>query len=280
MEIELARALAGVAIALAGTAVAAYTDIKTGYVYEWLTAPMIAAGALLTLLSFNAALIIATFAVAFAVFAAGYLSYRAGQLGGGDVLLFAALSLLVPFSPFAKSQVPPILIVFMLSGVFCIAGVFATYLPKVVQDIAAKKAKPAVRDMVSAAAIFTGVAALMLASQRFGMSAAQAAVFAVILVPGSFLVAFKTHISNTYLVKNVPVSGIEEEDVLALERMDGRIVKKYGLKKLLTRKEIGKLGRISEIKKFPVYKGLPRFVPYILAALVASLLFGDALFGV
>jgi len=279
MEIELARAFAGVAIALAGTAIAAYTDIKTGYVHEWLTTPMIAAGALLTLMSFNAALIIATFAVAFAVFAAGYLLYRAGQLGGGDVLLFAALSLLVPSSPFAKSQIPPILVVFLLSGVFCIAGVFATYLPKVVQDIAAKKAKPAVWDMVSAAAVFTSVSALMLASQRFGMSAAQAAIFAVILVPGSFLIAFKTHISDSYLVKNVPISRIEEEDVLALERIDGRIVKKYGMRKLLTKREIEKLKRVREMKRFPVYKGLPRFVPYILAGLVASLFLGDALFG-
>jgi Flp pilus assembly protein protease CpaA len=278
METESARVLAGVAIALAGTAVAAYTDVKTGYVYEWLTAPMIAAGALLTLLSFNVALILQTFAVAFVVFAAGYLSYRAGQLGGGDVLLFAALSLLVPFSPFAKSQIPPILLVFMLSGVFCIAGVFATYLPKVARDIAAKKAKPAVRDIASAAAIFASIAALWMMSSRFGLSAAQAAVFAVILVPGSFLVAFKTHIANS-MVKRVPVSKIEEEDVLALERMDERIVKKYGLRKLLTKAEIEKLKRIRETKRFPVYMGLPRFVPYILAALVASLFFGDALFG-
>jgi len=74
----------------------------------------------------------------------------------------------------------------------------------------------------------------------------------------------------------VSLKKVDEEDVLALDRLPERVVKKFGLERVATKEQLRRLKK-SGLKRFPVYKHLPRFGPYVFLGLVACLLVGDVL---
>jgi len=77
-----------------------------------------------------------------------------------------------------------------------------------------------------------------------------------------FLTMFYQTITQKLLILPTPIEKIEDEDVLAVDKMDSSIVKKYGLERVLTQKQISILKRIraeKKMPKFPVFKNLPRF---------------------
>jgi len=79
------------------------------------------------------------------------------------------------------------------------------------------------------------------------------------------------------MVESVQVSKLQEEDVLALEKMDASLVKKLKLQPLIDGKIILALKK-SKVKAVPVYTGMPFFLPYLFLGLLLAVLFGDLLF--
>ncbi|MFH0923089.1 MAG: prepilin peptidase, partial [Candidatus Micrarchaeota archaeon] len=100
MNFELLR----VAIALGATGLAAWQDHKTSFIDDKITLGMIAAGILLNVLTFDMDFIIWVGGIALAIAAIGYFAYKTGQFGGGDVLLFLGLHLLLPVYPLALAS--------------------------------------------------------------------------------------------------------------------------------------------------------------------------------
>ncbi|MEW5955333.1 MAG: A24 family peptidase [Candidatus Micrarchaeota archaeon] len=290
MNFELLR----LAIALGGTSVAAYEDAKTSFIDDRITIGMLAAGIVLDLLTFDGDFIFFSVGLSAVIFGVGYLAYKTGQLGGGDVLLFAGLQALLPVFPLgimpflqqvypagigqavaaiAEMQLYPFFLsVFVASSLFAMIGSAVQY----ALALRGKKLKP---DLVPLAVIAAAcVIAVGWLFAAFGLSAVQVAFIALVFVPGMFLVAFKKQILAEVIIQRVPIARIEDEDVLATEAMPAGLLKKYGLGKVLTKKEVAKLRKIraaGKMSRFPVYKNLPRFGPYILAGVIASLLFGD-----
>ena len=290
MNFELIR----IAIALGGTTAAAYEDAKTSFIDDRITIGMLAAGIILDLLTFDANFIAFSIGISAIIFAIGYFAYKTGQLGGGDVLLFAGLQALLPFFPstilpFLQQDFPTgmtqaveviaglqlypfFLSVFIASSLFAMIGSGVQY----ALALRGKKLKPDKLPL----ALIGGACIVSLAwlYSAFGLTPAQVSFIAVVFIPGIFLVGFKKQILSQVIIQRVPVSKIEDEDVLAVEAMPAGIVKKYALGRVLTKKEVAKLKKIRAAGKmslFPVYKNLPRFGPYILAGLIASLLFAD-----
>ena len=97
LNYELVR----IGIALAGTGLAAFEDARTSFIDDRLTVSMIAAGTLLNLLTLDWNFIYPAAGTTLAIFAIGYVFYRSGQLGGGDVLLLCGIQSLLPAYPFA-----------------------------------------------------------------------------------------------------------------------------------------------------------------------------------
>ena len=111
----------------------------------------------------------------------------------------------------------------------------------------------------------------------FGISLLTLLYFLLFLSSGFFL-TFREQILDEIVVMRLPISRIDDEDILAIERMPSEIVAKYKLEKVLTQSQIKKLKEIQKnegMKLFPVNKILPRFGPYILIALVLTLLLGN-----
>jgi hypothetical protein len=280
MNFELLR----IGIALAGTGIAAWQDQKTSFIDDRLTVGMIAAGIILNLISFDFSLITFSLGIALIIFALGFVSYKTGQLGGGDVLLLVALQLLLPFYPNALTPILPqqlvqvpypfIASIFLASAFFGLVGTSVFYAVKVA---GLKKLKPNYLNLFIMLALIAFFFAATLLTP-FSKSPLQIVFYLAVLLPAAFFYTFRQQIMDEVVVKRVRIKEIEEEDILATDRMPEKLVDKYGLGKVLTKKEVEKLKKMEAREKmhlFPVYKVLPRFGPYILAGLVVSLVLKD-----
>jgi Flp pilus assembly protein protease CpaA len=276
MNLELLR----VAVALAGVSIAAWQDAKTSFIDERIIYVMLAAGLVLDVATFDVGFIAFSVGIAAAIFVLGWASYRTGQLGGGDVYLFVALALLLPFYPsslgtFAipgELRIFPFFVsVFIASAFFGILGSAVMYAGK----LRGRRLKP---DLLSGGIVIAALVVALVWFSQWRLSLAQGVFFAAFMLPGAFLLSFKRQIMNEVIVRRIPISKIEDEDIMAIDEMNPKLVKKYNLHRVLTKKEVEKLKLVQKkegIKTFPVCKELPRFGPYILLGLIASLLAGD-----
>ncbi|MGB9577143.1 MAG: prepilin peptidase [Candidatus Micrarchaeia archaeon] len=289
MNFELLR----IAVALAGTGAAAWQDAKTSFIDDKIVYGMIAVGLALDALSFDAEFFFYSAGVAAAILVVGFAAYKSGQIGGGDVLLFAAIQLLLPAYPQSfLSLLPPELAasarlassaqalpffatVLVLSSFFATIGSAMLYAWK----LRGKKLEP--QPTAALASIALAVIVLYLFNFVLQAGVIENAFVACLLAAAAFLSTFKAQIMREVIIKRVPISGIEDEDVLAIEEISPAIVKKYKLGRVLTAKEVAKLKLVKKEKRmnrFPVYKNLPRFGPYVFGGLIASLLLGDFIF--
>jgi hypothetical protein len=292
VDYELAR----IAVALAGTAYLAWEDARTSFMNERVLYAMIGVGLLLDLATLQTQFIIFSVGGSALIFAVGYYLYRSGQLGGGDVLLISSLQLLLPYSPqlirsitvpallpgldlqqslylgLVNNSIPFVASVFITGTLLALLGSSVHFARK----LRGRKLKP---DYLVGGLTFAVAAAIVLMGVFVtGITAGQWVLFIGAFIPAIFLASFRKQINEELIVKYITISEIQDEDVLMVDEMDPRIVKKYGLSKVLTVSEVEKLRKVSrekKIRKFPVAVDLPRFGPYLLAGLVASLALGD-----
>jgi len=294
LNFELIR----VAVALLGTGTAAYQDAKTSFIDDKLTLSMIALGTLFNVLMLDWGFALYSIGITAAIFAIGYLLYRAGQLGGGDVLLFCGLQALLPYYPAeAMAQVfsatglaaqqqmvffEPILPFFVSIYLACsflgmaISGY--AYAWKLYKKTGFRKLRPnyAMGGATLAAAAFI----IYWFWFGLGIAAQKTAFVALLLAPAVFLVIFKKDVAEKVALRWVSRKEFEDEDIISTEMLPARVVEKYGIGRVLTaeqRKILEGVEREEGIRKFPVQKDLPRFGPYILAGLVVCLLVPDLL---
>jgi len=272
MDFEILR----VVIAVVLTAIAAWQDNKTSYVDDKVLYALVGAGLLLNVLSFNVSFFISTLPAALFIVAFGYLLWRRGSFGQGDVWLFLGLQLLLPEYPsFVQSPLPNfpfVASVFLASSVFSLFGSSAFYAAKLAQAKAFDKLRSATFLVLGASAAFF--------LSKLPVSPLAKLFFSLFVISGVFLALFYRTIKEKVLVQWVGLNGVEDEDVLALDKLPHAFVRKHGLEKVATKSVFAKLKALSKsgrMKKFPVYKNLIRFNPYVLAGLLACLYAGDLL---
>jgi len=280
LDFEIAR----LGVALAGTLAATYYDLtQNRTVPDWLTFGLVGIGMICAIITFDAASAVSVFVPVVFVIGIGYPLYRMGQIGGADVLLYAAIALLVPYAPKGLlveaqpsylMQLPFILSIFLASGVLFGIVTFARYAPAALEALANGKVKLTKEQAAYSLVMLAAGAAVSAFGIQGSMPVAFVAAVVFSVVISVFFYVFKDFVARKFLVREVAIAQIDEEDVLAVEEMRPALVKKFGLQRLLTANEIAKLKKTG-LKKFPVYKNLPAFTPYVLIALVLSVLFGD-----
>ncbi|MFH1751107.1 MAG: hypothetical protein ABH863_05490, partial [Candidatus Micrarchaeota archaeon] len=235
----------------------------------------------------------------------GYVFYKRGQLGMGDVLLFVAIQQLLPLTPIALKILNPVSFEFpdvsalpevswvivgyvnvfthalFFISLFLISSFLATIGSSFQYAMALAKSKKRLRPSP-----LYGIASLLLLAfgsyflyLMFGLSILSGLFFILFLASGFFL-TFRDQILDEIVVMDIPLSQIEDEDILAIEKIPREIVKKYGLEKVLTVSQVRNLKEVQKkegMKLFPVNKILPRFGPYIFMALVLILLLGNVI---
>jgi len=255
------------AIVLVGCGAAAYTDAKTGLILDKITYSMIAAGILLNIFQGEWAWL----AVGAAVFAIGYIIYYMGKVGGGDVKLFTGIAFLLPFY---QGQF------FLLNALFaaCILAVLfysAYYLLKYARKgIDLKENKHGIGKAVLFG-IVIGIW-LVIVSITQVVSVTALLTLGIVLGLALLFLAFEKGIRRQFFLKEIPISKLEEDEVIATEFLKHGIRKKLGLKfkGVFGEEEKAKLKNLG-VAKVPVYRNMPPFGPFILLGCIAAMLWPD-----
>ncbi len=275
-------ALARMGVAVLGTLAATYYDLRNNRtVPDWLTFGMVAAGVLAFAVAPPVENALQIGGVVVLVGLLGFLLYRMGQIGGADVLLFVAIGLLIPEAPegvLASGrgilEMPFIISLFLVSGMLFAAFTITRYAYPALEAVRKGRIRLAREEKVQAVVICLLVVWLFWLFQAGGVPGSYVLLLLFVVLTLLFFTLFKKYIAEEFFITWVGVKEIDEEDVLAVDEMNEEHVKKYGLVRLLTKKEIERLKKLP-MKKYPVYKNLPAFTPYILMALALSLIFGD-----
>ncbi|HLC38455.1 MAG TPA: prepilin peptidase [Candidatus Norongarragalinales archaeon] len=265
-----------IAIAVVGTGLAAYQDAKTSYIDDKILYAMVLAGLLLDVLFLPQSVLPFVLGVGVLIAGIGFIAYKRGSFGQGDVWLFLGLHLLLPFYPsfsaFSLPNFPFVASVFLAASVFAVFGSTLLYAKMLFE-----KKLVSLKTLGVLAAVML-LFALMLFTSPLPILAKT--FFFLFIGFAFFLTMFYQTITQKLLILPTPIEKIEDEDVLAVDKMDSSIVKKYGLERVLTQKQISILKRIraeKKMSKFPVFKNLPRFGPYTLLGLIACIFAGDLL---
>ncbi|MEM4255550.1 MAG: prepilin peptidase [Candidatus Norongarragalinales archaeon] len=272
LNFELLR----VAIAVVFTAIAAYQDNKTSYVDDKVLYALVGAGLLLNVLSFDFAFFVSTLPAALFIGVFGFVLWRRGSFGQGDVWLFLGLHLILPeypsFVQLPLPSLPFVASVFLASSVFSLFGSSAFYAARLTRAKAFDKLRFASLVALSASSVFF--------LYKTPLQPLAKLFFSLFVISSVFLALFYRTIKEKVLIQWVSLKGVEDEDVLALEKLPSSFVKKHGLEKVVTKSVFQKLKALSKsgrMKKFPVFKNLIRFNPYVLAGLLVCLYAGDLL---
>ncbi|MDP2665948.1 MAG: A24 family peptidase [Candidatus Diapherotrites archaeon] len=248
---------------LAG-ALAAYTDWKTGYIYDWITYPLIGLGIILSLLTQNWLGIV----LGAGIYLIGKLAYRTGKIGGGDIKLLAGIALVQPV--FGGMLFPlVVLLVATLLASIVFGFVYVGQLWKTRPRIEWKKKKWG-KTMVYLL-VTVGALTYMAINPIFPLLAIL--IFALALGSGLLYQVFEDEIKAKQFLQHLSVETIEEDEVVAIEHLDTKTKTKWGGKfpTLIGPTEAKRLKQL-EIHTIPVYRNLPRFGPFLFLGMVIAYL--------
>ena len=269
--------------AILGTLASTYYDLKTTYIPDKLTHSMILIGILLLFLRYSLSAALTYLGIGVIVFAIGFIVYSLGQIGGGDVKLYTAITMLIPtFDSLIKTPAPPyppIVSIFFVSALIGVFAISTKYLGKVYKD--REKINGFNVKMASSLGVFAFIMALGLLFMR--IVGVQSFVLMFPLAIGLALYPFKEDIILLYVLEKKPISKITEDDIIATEYLDEQTKIKIGLdiRKTYLTSELEKMmsnAKKAGVNMLPVYENLPTFGVYILLGLIVTLVCGDLLY--
>ena len=244
-----------------GTLAGAITDAKTGYIYDWITYPMIILGVILSIMQQQWMNLIA----GAGIFVVLYITYKLGKLGGGDVKILAGIALLNPFNDYIF-LITLLFFAAMSAMIFYSAYYGVKYARK---GINFKENKQGIQKAILFGAI---LAAYFAALISMGMIiAASAAIILIPLLFGLVFVALQKGITKNFFEKKILLKQLEEDEVLAEERNNEKVQKLLRGKNLIGEKEKRILAKAG-IKSIYVLRGLPPFAPFIFVGAVIALM--------
>ncbi|MFA5050243.1 MAG: hypothetical protein WC501_04515 [Candidatus Micrarchaeia archaeon] len=260
-------------IAFLGLAATTYYDLfNNKNIPEKILFAFLGISILFNFIFFDQTLFIFSLVLAVIVGILGYLLHRAGQIGSADIFVICSLIFLVPIHPTYSNLIfnfPFIFSLIVFSGVLFALYILIYYSYKIMKS---KKAKPNYFSFL----IFLPYLFFVYAFLSFPIfSVAYFSIVSIIIFSTVFFLAYKEDI-NKMLAKKIPIKKAEEDDVLAIEYMDKKIMEKYKPEKVLSAKEIQRLKKLK-IKELWVYTELPPFLPFLFAGFILSVFFANIL---
>lgn len=243
-------------------------------------------GVLLTLLYLNLHTIITSSLIAVAIISFGYILYKIGILGLGDIFELASLSLIFPFLKnsffynMPQFNIPFIVSVLLNSGLVAIVLIPIFYLIKYKINIK----KPILKSVTKKQALKAGLIAIsyfafiMFLVILFGFKTS----FLIIILIAIFsviMILFEMPITNT-MISYVNVNAFEEDELIAMNLINDQearnLKKKFKhFNRLITKQLIKEMKQKHFKEKLPVYKEPIPFASMIFLGLVLGLGFGN-----
>jgi Flp pilus assembly protein protease CpaA len=228
-------------IVLIATGYSAYTDYKTGYIEDYISYPFILIGFVFLFLGTNILLGLFSFIL---VFGFGYLFYKRGGIGGGDIKLLSALPLYFPLF----QGVPLIISVLLFASVFSIFFYSSRYAYFIFSN---KPKKLLLNVLISIA--------LSVAFSLFFWDYILLSILLFYLFFVGFLnIAYKEFIAEKFYKKTILIKDLKEDDNADLTFMGKS--ENYPLDK----KVFDKIhADFKPTDKITVYRNMPVFGPFI-----------------
>ena len=243
---------------------------------------------IMTLLNWNLYYIVESFVIAILIVIFGYFAlYKAGSLGLGDVLEFAAISMIlaVQSAPILSQNVqygiPFIISILIGSGISALILVPLYYIPKAIKkidhSILEDVTKSAKLKSITAGISYVVLIGVLVAVNFIGIWGVL--LLSMLMLGSVFTILFETPMTKAMII-NAKVSEIEEDDIIALNMLDKKTVKtikKYvpDFGGLVTEKMINEIKKKEPHLRLPTYKNAIPFAVFIFIGCVISLLFGN-----
>jgi Flp pilus assembly protein protease CpaA len=246
---------------IAGGVGAAATDAKTGYIYDWITYPMIGLGLILSIIGqqyVNIAIAIALFLVLFA-------TYRLGKIGGGDVKLFVGIALLNPTNNllFLANM-----LFFAAMGAMIFYSIYYT-IKYFRVGINLEDNKNGIKKATIFGIILLAYFGILLYNNLLPTQSLE--LLSIPIIFGLIMVALQDGIKKNFFETKVNVKDLEEDEVIAEGRNNDKVLKLLGDKKLIGDEEQALLKK-NKIQSIYVLRGLPPFGPFILLGIIGAIL--------
>lgn len=224
--------------------------------------------------------------IAAAVGVLGYPLYRYGFMGGGDVLEFVFISLVLPiqmrplYSGAYQFGMPFIVSVLIAAGYASLVFIPIYYLG--VKRAGGRAYKPDGRKKMIGALFFAVYMGFLVALKySLGLSVAGAALITLLAVVSAITIAYEKRIYMG-MVSFIYPKELEDGDMIATSLIGKADLKFFRSKTKFGRLATGRL--ISDLKgvkrKLPVYRDSVPFSLFILIGIIASLLFGNLIFAI
>jgi len=257
-----------IALVLLASVIAAITDIKKGLIYDKLTLPLIVVGILLNIFDFN----IYYFAIPLVVFILFAILYYLGKIGGGDVKLFVAASMLLPFYNNQIFIIPAL----FFSALFSVVFLSVYYTIKYFRTgIDLKKNKKNILQASLLGLFILAYGIFMVSSNALTINSAL--VITIPLLIALPFLAFQAGIREKFFLKYVSLAELEEDEIIAKDFFEQKNnFKQFSSKGIISEADKDALKKAG-IDKVPVYRGLPPFAPFFLVGIILALLFPDFL---
>ena len=252
---------------LIASGIGSYTDYKTGYIFDWITLPLIGFGIVVNVFDQNYyGLLIGAI-----VFVIGYLLYYTGKIGGGDVKLYSGIALALPVFNGSIFIITVIILSSLSAIVFLATYYFIKYYRK---GIDFKYNKQGILRAAALAILITVYLAVLLNYGFVGGS--YALIVSIPLLFGTVFIAFEKGIRKEFFLEKIKLKNLEEDEIVAFEFMDEEERKKIGkgFKGVFGAKEKKELEK-KGIKELLVYRNLPRFGVFIFIGVVLALAFPE-----
>lgn len=251
---------------LAGGA-AAYTDWKTGYIYDYITYPLIGVGIILSLVTGQWIGIVA----GAAIYGLGMLAYKTGKIGGGDIKLLAGIALVQP--TFDGMLFP--LAVLLVGTLLACLGFSVYYVGKYFLTRPHIQWKTN-RKIVAGLLLLAAGGFISYFFQRGIWPSEVSVLISVSLAAGIIFYAFEDEVKKHAFLKRITLEQLEDDEVLAVEHMTHEEKEKFGknIPNLIGREDILRL-KHANMHTIPVYRNLPRFAPFLFAGMLATYLYPE-----
>ncbi len=260
-------------IAFLGLAVTTYYDLfNNKNIPEKILFLFLGISILFNFIFFNEALFVFSLVLAIIIGILGYFLHKSGQMGSADIFVLVSLVFLLPIHPTYSEltfNFPFIFSLIVFSGVLFALYVLIYYSYKIIR---AKNTHPNYFPLILILPYLFFVYAFI----NFPIfSFAYFLIVSIIIFSTILFLVYKKDIDRM-LVKKMPINKAEEDDILAIDYMDKRMIEKYKPERVLSKKEIGRLKKLK-IKELWIYTKLPPFLPFLFAGFVLSVFFAKFL---
>ncbi|MDO8427779.1 MAG: A24 family peptidase [Candidatus Diapherotrites archaeon] len=249
-------------VLLLGLILASYFDIRKRIIPDKLNYALAGFGIILNFFDFNWIQFIFPVFV-FAFFA---VIYYLGKIGGGDVKLFTATAFLLPIYNNQFFLIPALFYSALISVIFLSVYYVLKYMSKGIDWNENKKGIQQAVVLGLFLVVYAGV------FYFWGkLNSSMVILFFVPLLFGLVFMAFQQGIKKHFFLKQVQVSALEEDEVIAKEFLPISVSKNFNfsVKGIVTEEDKQKLKELN-ILEVPIYRDLPPFAPFFLMGCILA----------